>query len=161
MKVHIERLPEALEEVGDELGTPVRCSVGGNFVFRKNVKYEKLSKFGRIDGIISGNENALFGKSVYNYENRSKTIGRGKMFNKVHRNRRPRKRRNRKLMKQTIWFVPRRFGVFAYRAQIDIIFDKGTHARPNIVAPDQFQCLVLSEVSSEQVIVLVLEDSEA
>jgi hypothetical protein len=49
-----------MEEMGDELGSPIAGDVCGNSVFGEDVNDEKSSEFWGIDFIHSGDEDALF-----------------------------------------------------------------------------------------------------
>ena len=52
----------------------------------------------------------------------------------------------------------RNFQSTAISTRITIVFDEGLHSRPGILTPDEVQCLVLSEVSQDQMVVLVPEN---
>ena len=46
----------------------------------------------------------------------------------------------------------------AISTRITIVFDEGSHSGPGILTSDEVQCLVLSEVSRDWMVMLVLEN---
>ena len=68
---------------------------------------EEACKFLRVDGVVGGNEDALFGKSINDDENGSKAERRGKLLDEVHRYRMPGASGNRELLQRAIGFVAR------------------------------------------------------
>jgi len=57
--------------------------------------------------------------------------------------------------------MSRHLGPLAYGASIAVVLDKIPHTRPYILPMNEFHSLVLAEVPCEQVVVLVLENSQA
>jgi hypothetical protein len=65
-------------------------------VFGKDVNKEKSSEFRRVDMLVAGNEDDLFGRPVDNYEDGVVFTGDRKLLDEVDRNRMPRTEGNRK-----------------------------------------------------------------
>ena len=57
----------------------------------------------------------------------------------------------------TIWFMPWCFGPSASRARLTIVLDKCADIRPCIIPSDEIQCLVLTIMTGDRVIVTVEE----
>jgi hypothetical protein len=69
MQSHIKGFPERSEEMGDELGTMIRCNMGWDSVFGKDMEYEQHCRLRGSDRIVCRNEYGLLCKSVYNNKN--------------------------------------------------------------------------------------------
>ncbi|KAF9220028.1 hypothetical protein BS17DRAFT_759995 [Gyrodon lividus] len=131
-----------MEEVGDELGTPVRGDVGGNSVLGKHSK-RKVRDIKFVTA--SGNEYGLLGKAVDDYEDCGISAGRG-LFDEVHGNGVPGLFRDWKLLEHSIGAVSRGFSSGAGGAGTDIVFDKGAESWPSVFPADE---LVLEDVKTK------------
>ena len=77
------------------------------------------------------------------------------MFDEVHGNQVPGLVQDWKLLEITIWFMSWCFGPSASRARLTIILDKRTDIRPCIIPLDEIQCLVLTIMTGDRVMVTV------
>ena len=53
-----------------------------------------------------------------------------------------------------------RFGPHAHSTRLAILLDKFPETRPGIIPTNEFDCLVLTQMSRKYVIVLVMENTE-
>src|SRR5882757_8498380 len=82
------------------------------------------------------------------------------MFDKVHGNGVPQAFRNRELLEESVGFMSGCFGTLAGGTGVAEFLDEGPKVGPNIFLSDCPKGFVLSSVSREDVIVIILEDSE-
>ena len=66
--------------------------------------------------------------------------------------------RNWELFEKSIGFVTRGLQSSTRSTEIAVVFDDGPHIGPGIFLADQFQGLVLTKVSRNRMIMLVLQD---
>ena len=84
METDVQSLAKGMEEVGYEFGSTVGSDMGGNAVLGEDVEKEQLRQSGGVDGVMRGDEYALFGQAIHNDEDGCES-GRGqKVFNEVH-----------------------------------------------------------------------------
>lgn len=128
----------------------------GNTVLREDVNDEELSEFGRSDSNVTRDEDALLRHAVNNNKDSIKAIGVRELFNEVHRDGVPRLLGDRELVEIAVGLVVLRFGSHAVCTGLAVVFDKGPKSRPSVLTTNEFDGLVLSKVTSKDVIVLVL-----
>jgi hypothetical protein len=80
------------------------------------------------------------------------------MFNEVHGNRVPQAFWDRMLLEESVGFVMGCFGMLAGGAGVTELLHKGSKVGPNIFLSDYHEGFVLSGVSGEDVIMIILED---
>jgi len=82
------------------------------------------------------------------------------MFDEVYGDGAPQVGRNQELFEESVQFVMRGLQSSAGSTRIAVVLDEGPHIGPGVFLTDQFQSLVLTEVSRNRVIVLVLQDTK-
>ena len=70
--------------MGDKFQSSVRSDVGRDTVLGEDVQYEELGKLGRCYGVMSGNEDGLFGQLINDNQDGRKAVGKWELFNEVH-----------------------------------------------------------------------------
>ena len=88
------------------------------------------------------------------------SIGLQEVFDEVHGNGVPWAFRNRELLKESVGFMSGCFGTLAGGTGVAEFLHEGPRVRPNIFPSDYCEGFVLSGVSGEDVIMIVLEDLE-
>ena len=84
MEVHVEHLTKGTWKVGHKLSSTVGCGVVWDTMLGVDVHDEQECELFRVDGVDTGDENALFGEAVNNNKNCSKTAREGQFFNEVY-----------------------------------------------------------------------------
>jgi hypothetical protein len=139
--------------------------VAGNMrpdsVFTEDMDNEKAGEFGRRDVVRSRNKDALFGKSVNDYKECRVSVRVRKVFDEVDGNGIPGSLGDRELLQKSVGFMTRGFRSFASGTGTAKVLNEGAEIRPNIVAADRFESLVLPEVSCENMIMFVLQNLES
>ena len=120
-----------------------------------------MGKLGGGDGIMSQNEDCLFNESINNNQNRCITGEIGEMLNEIHRYGIPWLLQDQTLFEVSVGSMMRGFSSVTTCAGLTEILYKFSESGPSILSSDQSDSLVLTEVSSSQMIVFVLEDSES
>ena len=103
----------------------------------------------------------MLGESVNNDEDSGEAGGLGKVFNEVHGDGIPRTRRNWELLNQTIRLVSQGLQPTTGRTRGAEVVDELPDFGPSILATYEFHSLVNPKVSSKEVIVFVLKDTQA
>jgi hypothetical protein len=88
-------------------------------------------------------------------------IGLWEVLNEIHRNGIPRPFWYGKLFQESVRFVTRCFQMFASGTQVAEVFHKGLEVGPYVISTDEVKGIVLSSMSGQDVIMIVLEDFEA
>ena len=104
----------------------------------------------------SRDEYALLGELINNHEDCITTGGGRKSLNEIHRDGIPRTFGNGMLLQQTIGFVMLGFSSHAGCTGLTILFYEFTESRPSVISENETSCFVLTRMSGEYVIVLVL-----
>ena len=108
----------------------------------------------------SRDEYALLGESINNHEDCITTRGGRKSLNEIHRDGIPRTFGDGELLQQTVGLVTLGFSSHAGCTGLTILFYKFTESRPSIISENETSCFVLTRMSGEYVIVLVLQNTE-
>jgi len=105
---------------------------------------------------MSRDKDRLFRESIYDNQNISESIGRRKLLNEIHRNRIPWSFGNRQLLKETIRLMSLALVSLARGTRFDEIEHESSEIRPRIISSDEFESLVLTVVTREDVVMFVL-----
>ena len=105
MEADVECFAKGVQKPGHKLSSMIRHGVVQDTVLGIDVHDEQERKLFRVDGVNSGDEDALFGEAVDNNEDGGKTTREGQLFNEVHRYRIPRMRWCRKGFQEAVWFM--------------------------------------------------------
>jgi len=131
--------------MGDKLRTMIRCNVGQDSMFGKDMEYEQLCELRGSDGIVCWNEYGLLCKLVYNNENGCVTGRLWKFLNEIHRNGIPKLLGNQKLLQGAIGFVPGSLGSGTSGTWLAKVNDKGSEPRPGVLVTNECDGLVLPQ----------------
>lgn len=104
---------------------------------------------------MSRNENALLGRSIYDDKNRCIAIGVRELLDEVHGDGIPWLRRNRERLKQSVGTTLQSLVAFTSNTRLNIGVYKVSDSRPGIVASDCFKGSVLTEVTRQDMIMMV------
>jgi hypothetical protein len=109
----------------------------------------------------SRNKNALLHHAIDDNKDRVESVGGRKSLNEIHGYGVPRKVGDRKLLEHAVGFVALRFRAHTSGTGFAILLDKVSNTRPSVVPLYKTEGLVLSGMSSEDVVMLVAEDVES
>ena len=160
VKLHIECGSEGMEEAGDELGVSIGGDVGRDPVLGEDVDEEQLGELWRCDSVGGRNEDALFRETIHHDEDGGEAGGRRKLFDEVHGDGVPRFLWNRKLLECAIGFVTTVFGTHTGSTGSEVVLNEGAEVWPEILLTNEGEGLVLSIMSSKNMVMLVLENAE-
>jgi hypothetical protein len=74
-------------------------------MFQEDMQYKEVGKFSGGDGIMSGDEQRLFGEPINNNKDGVEARRGGKFLDEIHQNRIPRAFRDRELLEISVWFM--------------------------------------------------------
>jgi hypothetical protein len=160
MEFHVENYSKGPEEMGNEFRTTIGGNMRRNSVLGEYVEDKEFRKFEGGNSIVGGNEYRLLGKSVYNNKDGSEARGDRELFYEVHGDQIPWFVWDWKLLDEPIRTMSFGFCPSASRTGVAVIGSEGAETRPDIFTSYKLDCLVLSEVTGDRMIVLELEDSK-
>ena len=96
---------KGVQKLGHKLSSMVRSGVVWDAVLGIDMHDEQECELLGVDGVNSGDEDALFGEAVDDDKESGKTTGEGQLFNEVHRYRVPRMWWCRKGFQETVQFM--------------------------------------------------------
>jgi hypothetical protein len=161
MEFHVQDYSEGPEEMGNEFRTTIRGNMRRNSVLGEYMEDKEFRKFEGGNSIVGGDEYRLLGKSVYNNEDGSEAGGDRELFYEIHGDRIPWFVRDWELLDESIWTMSFGFRPSACGTGVAVIGSEGAETGPDIFMSYKFDCLVLSEVTGDRMIMLELEDSKA
>ena len=126
----------------------------------EHMKDEELGKICRGGCIVSRNKDCLFGELINNDQDCHMSGRAQELLYEIHGDGVPGFLWDQKLLQCSIGSVPWRFSSVTICAGLTEILYKVSEARPNILTSDQHDGLVLTEMSSSQMVVLVSEYTE-
>ena len=132
MKVYVQGLAKATEEVEYKFGSTVGDDIGWNTMLGEYVKDKEFGQLNSYEDVIDGNEDALFCKLVDDNQDGCETRGGWKFFDKVHGYGVPWRFWNWKRFEEAVWLVMTGFGLVARDARVGVVFDEILQAGPDI-----------------------------
>jgi hypothetical protein len=160
MEFHVKNYSEGSEEMGNEFRTMIGGNMRRNSVLGEYVEDKEFRKFEGGNSIIGGDEYRLLGESVYNNKDGGEARGDGELFYEVHGDRIQWLVQDWELLDESIWTMSFGFGSSASHTGVAVIGSEGAETGPDVFTSYKFNCLVLSEVTRDRMIVLELEDSK-
>jgi hypothetical protein len=161
MEFHVKNYSEGLEEMGNEFWTTIGGNMRRNSMLGEYVEDKEFRKFEGGNSIVGGDEYCLLGESVYNNKNGGEAGGGRELFYEVHGDRIPWLVWDWELLDEPIRTMSFGFRSSTRRTRVAVIGSERAETGPDVFASYKFDCLVLSEVTGDRMIVLELEDSKA
>lgn len=161
VEAHVESFTERPEEVRNKLGAPVGGDMGWNSVLGEDVDEEQLGESCGGDGIMSWDEDTLFGESVDYHEDGGIALRRRKLFDEVHGDGVPWLLRNRKLLQETIRTMTRSLRTSTGCTGANVVFYESPDLWPCIFATNELQGTILSEMSCSRMVMKCPEYTES
>jgi hypothetical protein len=110
--------------------------MGWDTMLGEDVDKKELGKLQSSDSIVGGDENALFGQSVYDDQDGGEAIGVGELLDEVHGDGVPGFLGDRKLLEGPIGTMTWNLGSSASGAGLAVILDKRPNLRPGVLSAD-------------------------
>ncbi|KIK16441.1 hypothetical protein PISMIDRAFT_113329 [Pisolithus microcarpus 441] len=127
--------------------------MGWYSMLREHMEQKELCQLGGSDGIVSGDEYSLLGETIH--YNQYGSMGSGSMDIEFH----SLSGTGNCFNIHTIQSVSQSLSLCASSTGFDIVFDEGMDIWPGIFTTDKLNCAVLSEVTSQRVVMFIPEYS--